>query len=90
MNTCLHSCATTVSGTEVKFSVSLMLPGTLVMDDIDFVCTFYIYTDKAKAFAKGDMTRVSDNNYTVVVDTSGMGAGAIKYVIEAVLPDGRK
>jgi hypothetical protein len=60
------------------------------MDDVDFTCTFYIYTDKAKSFTKSNMTRVSDNNYTVVVDTSDMGAGSIKYIINVILPDGRR
>lgn len=33
----------TVTGTEMKFSLRLCLPGALTMDDVDFTAEFYIY-----------------------------------------------
>ncbi|MDR1882985.1 MAG: hypothetical protein LBR26_09445 [Prevotella sp.] len=88
MNGC-SSNVKTVEGTQLKLNVSLCLPGNLTMDDVGFACFFYIYSNKTKRFEKEKMSRVDENNYTVLLDTKGMGSGTVMYQIAVILPDGR-
>jgi hypothetical protein len=80
---------TTVKGTVMKFAVSLSLPGSWTMDDVDFSASFFVYTSDSLAFGKDEMIRVDENTYTVEVDTGELSSGVICYQVKVVLPDGR-
>lgn len=75
-------------GTQVKFNVSLSLPGGLTMDDIRFEIDFFIYSNRVVKIDKSEMQRVDANNYIAVCDTSLTGSGEIKMRVTAYLPDG--
>ena len=77
-------------GTFLKFNVSLSLPGGFTMDDVDFTCEFFVYSDKVFRVAKADMVKVDENNYIAVVDTTKIGAGKLKLTVTAYVPDGNK
>ena len=77
----------TIVGTQIKFALSLSLPGGLTMDEVDFSATFYTVTNRCVAIGKGDMSRQDDGTYVCVVDTGTLGAGRIKCEVEALLPD---
>lgn len=75
-------------GTQVKFSISLTLPGGLTMDDIRFTVEFLIYSNRIQKTDKTDMKRINANNYVAVCDTDVVGRGEIKMRVTAYLPDG--
>ena len=77
----------TVAGTGIKFNLSLGLPSGLTMDDADFSCTFYVYTNRRKEYDKSLFSRVDKDSYMVVLDTSDMGTGEIMCQIEVQLPE---
>lgn len=77
----------TIVGTQIKFALSLSLPGQLSMDEVDFAATFYTVSNRCVVIGKEDMIRQGDNTYVCVVDTDTLGAGRIKCEVEALLPD---
>lgn len=74
-------------GTQIKFNVSLSLPGGLTMDDIRFTAEFFIYSNRVMKIDKSEMKRIDANNYVAVCDTSLTGSGEIKLRVTAYLPD---
>jgi hypothetical protein len=86
----MNACAKTVEGTFMKFVMSLELPDGFTMDDVDFKFTFYIRPNRTKEFTKAEMVRIDEGNYSLVLDTSGMGHGRILYQAEVTMPDGSK
>ena len=80
-------CAT-ITGTEMKFALSLSLPGGLTMDDVDFTADFYIYPSKVQRVTKAEMERQDDGTYVSVVDTALLRSGGpILCQVEVSLPD---
>lgn len=77
----------TIVGTQIKFALSLSLPGQLSMDEVDFAATFYTASNRCVVIGKEDMLRQDDNTYVCIVDTDTLGAGRIKCEVEALLPD---
>lgn len=75
-------------GTQVKFSISLDLPGGLTMDDIRFTAEFYVYSNRVVKVDKTGMRRLDAGNYVAVCDSADTGRGEIKLRITAYLPDG--
>ena len=78
----------TVVGTELKFALTLDLPGGLTMDDVDFTASFYIYQGRSADIPKSDMERQDDGAYVCVVDTSRLGSGGeVKCQVEVSVTD---
>lgn len=75
-------------GTQVKFNVSLTLPGGLSMDDIRFTIEFYVYSNRVLKVDKSEMVRIDENNYVTVCDTAITGPGEIKIKVTACIPNG--
>lgn len=79
-------------GTEYKINVHVEPVDGSTMDDFDFECTLYIYTNKSVTFRKGDeaVKRVDENNYLICVnsqDAMKIGRGSIKMKFVAHIPD---
>lgn len=77
----------TIVGTQIKFALSLSLPGQLSMDEVDFAATFYAASNRCVVIGKEDMLRQDDSTYVCIVDTDMLGAGRIKCEVEVLLPD---
>lgn len=43
----------TIVGTQIKFALSLSLPGRLSMDEVDFAATFYTVSNRCVVISKG-------------------------------------
>lgn len=76
-----------VTGTELKINVHLEPIGGLTMDNYDFSVVMYTSPFKEQHFAKADMTRVDENNYIALVDSAKTGAGELKCMVTALIPD---
>lgn len=77
-----------VSGTEMKFALSLTLPGSLTMDDVDFTAVFYFYPGRTQPIPKAEMERQDDGTYVCIVDTSRLGYGnTLKCQVTVGVPD---
>lgn len=75
-------------GTQVKFNISLDLPGGLTMDDVRFTAEFYAYSNRVVKIDKSGMRRMDTDNYVAVCDTGATGRGEIKLRMTVYLPDG--
>lgn len=75
-------------GTQLKFNLSLTLPGGLTMDDVDFSVEFFIYSNRILKREKKDAVRVDANNYLLLCDTDVTGKGEVKARVKVILPDG--
>lgn len=74
-------------GTEFKINVHVEPIDGLHMDDYDFSCRFYVYTNRVVRIEKKDMIRVDQDNYIACVDSSKLGIGAVMMRITAFIPD---
>jgi len=79
----------TVEGAHIYYDVSIELPGGLTMDDIDFICFFFVRPSRFVKINKANMKRMDKDHYTAIVDTSKTGPGILQCQAEATLPDGR-
>lgn len=80
--------STTVIGSEIKFALSLELPGGLTMDDVEFEVLFYTSSSQAVAISKSRMARQDNGSYSLILDTSLLGRGRlIKCQVKVDLPD---
>ena len=59
-----------ITGTEMKFALSLELPGGLTMDEVGFEALFYVYSNRTVTIPKSGMTRIDSDTYVVTLDTS--------------------
>lgn len=75
-------------GTQIKFNISLTLPGNLSMDEIKFYVEFYVYSYRALKVEKAEMERIDENNYVAVCDSAVTGPGEIKMRTTALIPNG--
>lgn len=77
-----------VVGTELKFALSLSLPGSLTMDDVDFTASFYIYQGRSVDVPKAEMAKQDSDTYICVVDSSRLRSGGeVKCQVEVQVPD---
>lgn len=74
-------------GTELKINVHVEPIDGLHMDDYDFSCRFYVYTNCYVELNKNDMIRVDGDNYMACIDSSKLGVGTIMMRIIAQIPD---
>lgn len=74
-------------GTQIKFNISLELPGILTMDDVRFFFEFFVFSSKIIKIEKADMVRVDANNYEVICDTTLIGRGDIRLRVTAYIPE---
>lgn len=74
-------------GTQLKLNLHLTLPNGLKMSDVDFIITFYTYNNKRVVKSKNECVRRDDDNYVVIVDTTELRSGEIKYELCVTLPD---
>lgn len=85
-------------GTEYKINVHVEPVDGSTMDDFDFECMLYIYTNKGVTFKKGDeaVKREDENNYIICVnsqDAMKIGRGSVKmkfvaHISDSDFPDG--
>lgn len=79
-------------GTEFKINVNVEPIDGSTMDDFDFECLLYVYTNKGVTFKKGDeaVKRVDENNYKICVsstDALKLGRGAVRMKFTAHIKD---
>lgn len=79
-------------GTEYKINVHVEPVDGSTMDDFDFECMLYIYTNKSVTFKKGDeaVKREDENNYIICVNSQNamkIGRGSIKMRFTAHIKD---
>ena len=79
-------------GTEYKINVHVEPVDGSTMDDFDFECMLYIYTNKGVTFKKGDeaVKREDENNYIICVnsqDAVKIGRGTVKMKFTAHIED---
>lgn len=79
---------TTNVGTDLKVNVHVEPIGGITMDDYDFTCDFYCYSNRRVTVTKGDMLRTDESNYIALVDSTHIGQGEITMRITAEIPDG--
>lgn len=77
----------TITGTEMKFALSLDLPGGLTMDDVEFEAVFYVYANRTVTIPKSGMTRQASDTYVMLLDTSRLGGGRVKCQVRVEIPD---
>lgn len=75
-------------GSELKVNVGLKPIGSFTMDDYDFNCEFYCYSNKKLIVNKSKMIKQDANNYVAIVDTKSVGTGSLKCKITAYISDG--
>ena len=74
-------------GTKFKINIHVEPIDGLHMDDYDFSCRFYVYTNRVVRIEKKDMIQVDQDNYIACVDSSKLGIGAVMMRITAFIPD---
>ncbi len=74
-------------GSEFPEIVSVEPIDGLTMDDYDFECEFYCYTNRKVKFTKLQMQRVDENHYEITIDSTKLGCGVVKCDITLMLPD---
>ena len=77
----------TIVGTQIKFALSLSLPGQLFFFNDNAATKIYTASNRCVVIGKEDMLRQDDSTYVCIVDTDMLGAGRIKCEVEALLPD---
>lgn len=76
-----------VKGSIIKVMLSIEFPSGLTMDDVDFSCKFYVYSNRSQFIEKKDMKRVDEKNYEAYIDTGIIGSGDINIETTAYIPD---
>lgn len=77
----------TTLGTAYKMNVSVDGLVNMTLADVDFRCTFYVYTGKELTLEKSEMVRVDNDNYLAVFDSAKLGRGNIKMRMSLDIPD---
>lgn len=65
-------------GTTIKLNVHLETDKSADMDNMEFVCDFYVYPDKVVTRTKNEMRRIDAQNYVATVDTAQLTQGELK------------
>ena len=79
-------------GTEYKINIHVEPVDGSTMDDFDFECILYVYSNRGVTFKKGDeaVKRVDENNYIICVnsqDAVKIGRGTVKMKFTAHIED---
>ena len=79
-------------GTEYKINVHVEPIDGSTMDDFDFECILYVYSNRGVTFKKGDeaVKRADENNYIICVssqDAIKIGQGTVKMKFTAHIED---
>ena len=73
---------------ELKLNVYVAPMGDIHLADCDFECLFYTYSrHNGILLKKEDMTQVDNDNFLAKIDTAILGAGLVKVIITAHVPD---
>ncbi len=72
-------------GTQLKIAVKLTC-ANLSMDDYDFTCRFWTFTDSYVDVKKEEMVKDGDT-YIAIVDTEKLSEGRLKITATAEIPD---
>lgn len=73
--------------TEFKINVHVEPIDGYTMDNYDFFCEFYIYSNRRVRIKKKEMIRMDDSNYVACIDSSKLGVGMVRMRIIAYIPD---
>lgn len=76
-----------VLGTELKINVNVKPIGNTHLSDCDFICTFFVNSNKTVVKKKEDMIKMDDDNYIALINSEDLGAGTIKMTIKVLVPD---
>ncbi len=74
-------------GTEFKINIHVEPIGGYHMDDYDFSCRFYVYSNRVIRLEKKDMIRIDADNYVACVDSQKLGTGQLYCEVTANIPD---
>lgn len=74
-------------GSEFKLNVSIEPISDFTMDDYDFKCEFWCYSNRKVTIEKKDMSRQDENNYIARLDSRLLGSGELKCMVTAYIPD---
>jgi hypothetical protein len=74
-------------GSEIKLNISLEPIGNYTMDNYDFECEFYCYSNRRVLLTKDGMIRQDESNYIALLDSKSLGTGTLKCKITAYIPD---
>ena len=74
-------------GSKVPLNISLNRFGSFSMAQYDFTIYYYCSKDKVIEVKKGDATKVNDDNYMFIADTSLTGRGKLRCAVLAYVPD---
>lgn len=80
---------TTITGTGKVFAVSADPIDGYCLSAYDFSCDFFCNMKSRLTIKKSEMTKVDDNTYLAMVDTSKIGSGEIMMEMKANIPDTR-
>lgn len=90
MNDSFNEIENIYSGTEIKLNINIEPIGAYKMKDYNFDIEAFCMPQKKVIIHKSDSDRVKyqdDNNYVVLIDTSGLGTGMLKCKVIAYIPD---
>lgn len=76
-----------VLGTELKINVNVKPIGNTHLSGCDFICTFFVNSNKTVVKKKEDMIKMDDDNYIALINSEDLGAGTIKMTIKVLVPD---
>lgn len=74
-------------GTEFKMNVHMEPVGSIHLSDVDFECTFYVYTNRKVLVKKEEMVMVDEDNYIAVIDSQKIGVGRMSMTMKVWIPD---
>lgn len=75
-------------GSEIKLNVGIEPIGGYHMEDFDFECEFYCFSNRRVTLGKDSLIRQDEDNYLAVLDSKSLGTGGLKCKITAHIPDG--
>ena len=78
-------------GTELVINVNIEPINNIHMSNYDFTIKAFCNEKKVVTFNKGDWNcqKVDDDNYVILLDTNDVGAGKLKLIVTAYIPDDR-
>lgn len=74
-------------GTELKLNLNIAPIDGMTMDEYEFEADVYCSKKNVLSIPKSAMIRVDESNYIMKVDTALLGAGEVKCIVRAEIPD---
>lgn len=77
-------------GTELKINVHVEPISGYHMNDYDFECAFFVYSNRKVVIPKSAMRKVDDDNYIAIIESENavkIGRGHVNMEISAFIPD---